>query len=127
MKTGEDIESYLIRMSANFEAVGENIWVIKDGALDLVVSIAGPVLVFRVKLLNLAQVPADNKERFFQTLLQLNASEMLHGAYGIEEEAAVVTDALQLENLDYNEFQATYEDITLAVSNHYPILKSLTA
>lgn len=127
MKTGEDIESYLIRMDISHQAVGENIWVAKDTGFDLVISVAGPIVVFRVKLIELSQVPQANRERFFQTLLELNASEMLHGSYGLEEGAVVVTNALQLENLDYNEFQSTFEDITLAVGNHYPILKSLTA
>lgn len=127
MKTREDIESYLIRMDANYEAVGENIWVVKDIGFDLVVSISGPVLVFRVKLLDLAQVPRQNRERFFQTLLELNASEMVHGSYGLEQGTVVATDALQLENLDFNELQATFEDIVLAVGNHYPILRGLAA
>lgn len=127
MKTGEDIESYLIKMEASYELLGQGIWMIKDLGFDMVVSIAGPVLVLRVKLLDLSSVPTANRERFFQTLLELNASEMVHGAYGLEEGAVVATDALQLENLDFNEFQAAVEDIALAVGNHYPILKGLTA
>lgn len=126
MKSGDDIESYLIRMEASFESLGENIWLVKDSKFDMVVSIAGSVLVFRVKLLDVAVVPASSRERFFRTLLELNASEMIHGAYGLEQDAVVATDALQLENLDFNEFQAALEDIALAVGNHYPILKGLT-
>ena len=30
-----------------------------------------------------------------------------------------ISDALQLENLDYNEFAATVDDITLAVASHH--------
>ena len=127
MKTAEDIESFLIRMDAAAEVVGENLWLLKDGGTDLVVSIAGPVLVFRVKLLELKRVPAERREAFFQTLLGLNASEMLHGAYGLEEGFVVATDALELENLDFNEFQATVDDISIAVSKHYPLLNKYTA
>ncbi len=122
MKTAEDIESYLIRMDSNYEVVGENIWLIKDGGADLVVSIGGPVLVLRVKLLELDRIDDDRKEEFFKTLLELNSSEMLHGAYGLEEGVVVATDALELENLDFNEFQASVDDLTLAVSKHYPVL-----
>jgi hypothetical protein len=43
----------------------------------------------------------------------------MHGAYGLEGDKIVLTDALQLENLDFNEFQATIDDITLAVADHY--------
>jgi hypothetical protein len=127
MKTAEDIESFLIRMDANYDVVGENIWIVKEGNTDLVVSIAGPVLVFRVKLLDLERVEDDQREEFYKTLLQLNASEMLHGAYGLEEGFVVATDALELENLDYNEFQATVDDVALAVSKHYPVLNKFAA
>jgi hypothetical protein len=63
-----------------------------------------------------------NREELFQTLLTLNAAEMMHGAYGLEGGKIVISDALQLENLDFNEFQATIDDITLAVADHYPRL-----
>jgi len=126
MKTSDDIETYLIEMDANYNLVGENIWVIKDTGPDLVVNIAGPVLVFRVKVLDESQVK-DDREGLFRTLLELNATEMLHGSYGIEEGAVVMTSALELENLDFNEFQASIEDMSLAVTKHYPILSRYVA
>ena len=91
MKTSDDIESYLIEMDSNYNLVGQNIWVIKDTGPDLVISIAGPVLVFRVKVMDEAQVK-ENRESLFRTLLELNATEMLHGSYGIEEGAIVLAD-----------------------------------
>ncbi len=85
------------------------------------------VAVFRVKVLELDKVPAGRREELYRRLLELNAQEMLHGAYGLEQGAVVVTDALQLENLDFNEFQATLDDIGLAVTNHYPELTKYAA
>jgi hypothetical protein len=82
----------------------------------MVVTLAGPVAVFRVKLMD---IPHRHREELFRTLLELNATEMMHGAYGIEGDAIVISDALQLENLDYNEFAATVDDITLAVASHH--------
>jgi hypothetical protein len=32
-------------------------------------------------------------------------------------------DSLQSENLDFNEFQASVEALSMAISTHYPILK----
>lgn len=127
MKTADDIESYLVQMDATYEVVGDDIWVVKGSGPDVVVSIAGPVVVFRVKILELEQVPAGQREAFFHTLLELNVSDMLHGAYGLEEGVVVATDALELENLDANEFQATVDDLQLAVSKHYPLLSKLAA
>ena len=39
------------------------------------------MLVFRVKVMEL---PKHHREELYRTLLELNATEMMHGAYGIE-------------------------------------------
>jgi hypothetical protein len=118
MKTASDIQAYLLNMELNYEEPREGTWVINalDGAQKLVITLAGPVVVFRVKVM---EIPRHHREELFRTLLELNASEMMHGAYGIEGDAVVISDALQLENLDYNEFAATVDDISLAVSSHH--------
>jgi hypothetical protein len=114
----EDVQSYLLKMDLRSEEPREGIWVLSglDGIDKLVITLAGPVLVFRVKVMEL---PHRNREALFRTLLELNASEMMHGAYGVEGDAVVICDALQLENLDYNEFAATIDDISLAVASHH--------
>ena len=114
----EDVQSYLLKMDLRYEEPREGIWVLSglDGIDKLVITLAGPVLVFRVKVMEL---PQRNREGLYRTLLELNASEMMHGAYGVEGDAVVICDALQLENLDYNEFAATIDDITLAVASHH--------
>src|SRR5437588_551160 len=61
------------------------------------------------------------------TLLALNATESGPCAFGIEGEAVVITDALQLENLDFNELQAVIDDISMAISKHYPALSKFRA
>jgi hypothetical protein len=127
MRNADDIESYLIRMEVHYEAVGDGIWVVKDVGPDLVLSLAESVAVFRVKVLELDKVPAGRREELYRRLLEFNAEEMLHGAYGVENGAVVVTSALQLENLDFNEFQATLDDIGMAVSNHYHELAKYAA
>jgi hypothetical protein len=127
MKGAEDVESFLIQMEAQYEPIGENVWMVRGSGPDVVLSIAGPVVVFRVKVLGVDRVASDKRERLFQTLLELNAGEMLHGSYGLEGNSVVATSALQLENLDFNEFQASMDDLGLAVSNHYPTLSTLAA
>ncbi len=118
MKNEQDIESYLFRMELPHDEPRQGTWLVRgiDGIDNLVVTIAGPVVVFRVKVM---EVPRLHREELFRTLLELNATEMMHGAYGIEGDAVVISDALQLENLDYNEFAATVDDITLAVASHH--------
>ncbi|HXU71323.1 MAG TPA: hypothetical protein VN947_18450 [Polyangia bacterium] len=118
MKTAADVQAYLMKMELPSEEPRENTWMVSglDGLDNLIITLAGPVLVFRVKVMD---IPAHHREELFRTLLELNATEMMHGAYGIEGESVVIMDALQLENLDYNEFAATVDDITLAVASHH--------
>jgi hypothetical protein len=127
MKTAEDIESYMIQMGVQFETLGDGVWMIRDIEPGMVLSIADSVIAFRIKVMALDQVPQARREELYRSLLELNAGDMLHGAYGLEQGAVVVTDALQLENLDYNEFQATVDDMGMAVRNHYPTLSQFIA
>ena len=118
MKGAADIQSYLLNLELPYEEPREGTWIVRglDGIDNVIITMAGPVIVFRVKIMD---VPQRHREECFRTLLELNATEMMHGAYGLEGEAVVISDALQLENLDYNEFAATVDDITLAVASHH--------
>jgi len=117
-KGTEDIRSYLRKMDLRFDEAREGTYVVSglDGIDKIIITLAGPVLVFRVKVMD---VPRQNREDLFRTLLELNACEMMHGAYGVEGDAIVISDALQIENLDFNEFAASIDDITLAVASHH--------
>ena len=125
MKSREDIESYLLKINMPSEPLGPELWNLKpEGQENLIISIAGPVVVFRIKVMEL---PPNNREQLYHTLLKLNASDMVHGAFGVEDQAVVINHALALENLDFNEFQAVVEDITFAISKHYPLLSKFRA
>jgi hypothetical protein len=120
MKTREDIESYLLKMGVAYEDLGGDIWRLRlDGIENLMVSLAGPIVVFRLKLMD---VPTAQREALFETLLRLNTTELFHCAFGIEGSAIVLGGALELENMDFNEFQAVIDDMSIAVSNQYPVL-----
>ena len=124
MATREDIEAFLIRAGAPHEEVEECMWVVHDSGSNeqIVIRMAGPLVLFRVKVLELDKV--ERRPQLFQKLLELNAGEMVHGAYGIANDAIVLTCALRSENLDYNEFQGTIDDFSLAMTNHYETLAS---
>lgn len=122
MKNIEDIESYLIRTNLSFEEIGEGMWIVQDEfeqVNNLVVIHEPPATVFRLKLMDLPD--GDNTE-LYKTLLELNAAEMMHGAYGIENGSLVMIDALESENLDFNEFQASIDSMMLASRQHYALL-----
>lgn len=120
MKTREDIESYLLKMGMAYEEMASDLWRLRlDGIDNLMVSMAGPVVVFRLKLMD---IPSAEREQLFERLLRLNTTELFHCAFGIEGNAIVLGGALELENMDFNEFQAVIDDIGMAVSKHYPVL-----
>jgi hypothetical protein len=120
MATRDDIEHYIIQMGYPFESIESNMWVVHNTA-NIVVTYEPPLVVFRMKLMD---VPKERKEAFFKLLLEINANNMIHGAYGIEGENVVLIDTLQSEHLDLNEFQASLEALLLASSQDYQNLSA---
>lgn len=125
MMTREDLESYLIRMELDAQEVEEGMWVVKspDNGAAIVVNYSPPVVVLRMKVMDLPQ-PADDVRlaSLYRRLLELNATDIVHGSYGIEEQEIVLSDALELETLDFTELRSSYESMTLAASSHMPEL-----
>jgi len=119
------IEGYLIRSGITYEALDEGMWVLHDEfetVDNIVVSLSDPLVMFRVKLMELPE-DADRQAALFRKLLELNVSEMLSGAYGIDGNDVVALETLQAENLDLNEFQAAIDGLTMAITDHYDELK----
>ena len=122
MRGRDDVQGFIERLDdgvVTSEELKPGLWVLtpeQDGA-RIVVNFGPPVVVFRVNVMDL---PGDAEKRtsLMQKLLEFNATELLHGSYGIEGDSVVLTDALQLENLDFNEFQASIDSITLALASH---------
>lgn len=119
MLTREDIESYLLRLEQEFDEVEPGMWVVRSDTDEppLVIHHSPPLLLLRMKVL---QVPAEDRQctSLFRRLLELNSTDLVHGSYGIEENDVVLTDALQLENLDFNEFQASVDSLQVALASH---------
>ncbi len=69
----------------------------------------------------------DGKDlgKLFETLLVWNATDVVHGAYGIEEGDLVLTDTLELESLDFPELQASVESMQMAAASHVDQIKEL--
>lgn len=125
MITREDIQSFLDRLEAGAMSVTEvepNLWIARtpDDA-EVVVHFAPPVIILRVRVMEL---PASEPRRseLFRQLLEYNATELVHGSYGLEGNHVVLTDTLELENLDFSEFEASFDSITLALASHLATL-----
>jgi hypothetical protein len=120
------IEGYLVRSGITYDVLGEGMWVLHDefDQIDnIVVTLASPVVLFRVKLMELPK-DLEARTKLALKLLELNASAMVAGAYAVEGESVVAVETLQSENLDFNEFQAAIDGLTMAISEHYDLLRA---
>ena len=123
MVTREDIEAFLDRLSADgatYQEVEPGLWVVKPGGaldFDVVVTHNPPVVLLRVKVMPLP-ASAEDAAALNRRLLELNATDLLHGAYGIDGDAVVLTEALELAHLDFEEFLASFESMTLSLTGH---------
>jgi len=126
MVTREDLESFLIRMDLEYDEIAEGMYLVRsrDEALPLVVNHSPPLLVVRLKVMDLP-VADGSREELYRTLLELNANDVVHGAYGLEGNELVLNDTLQLESLDLPELQAAVESISMAASSHMERIKAL--
>ena len=127
MLTLDDLESYLIRMDAEYEEVDAGMLLVRTdqgGGAPIVVHHSDPVLLIRMKVMDLPE-NAEGLGDLYEALLRLNATDVVHGAYGIEENELILSDTLQLANLDYEELQASLESVQLAASSHQPRIQAL--
>ncbi len=124
MVSREDIESFLIQTEATYEEIGEGLWLVHPEAAQeipipgIVVSYQPPVVVLRS---DICETPIDDQDqlRLYERLLELNALDLIHGAYGLEDGEVILSDTLELENLDFTEFRASLDSITIAVTTHW--------
>ncbi|KPK56848.1 MAG: hypothetical protein AMS21_12305 [Gemmatimonas sp. SG8_38_2] len=123
MVTREDVEGYLLRMELAFQELEEGLWVVGDReeVAPVFVNYAPPLLLVRVEVMD---SPDDEELRngLFRELLELNATDLVHGAYGLDGNEIVMTDTLQLADLDFSEIQASLESILMALRSHYESL-----
>ena len=125
MVTRDDLESFLIRMDLDFNEVDEGMFLVQganEGA-PVVVHLTVPLLVIRLKVMTL---PTGNDlGELYKALLVWNATDVVHGAYGIEEDDLIISDTLELETLDFPELQASLESVQMAASSHVERIKAL--
>ena len=127
MVTREDLESFLLRMEdLEVEEIEEGMYLVRDrgGGPPVVVSHSAPFLLLRMKVMDLPEASATNAE-LFRTLLELNATDVVHGAYGLEERELILSDTLKLETLDFQELQDSLESMQLAAADHMERIRSL--
>ena len=126
MVTREDLESFLIRMQLEYEEVDEGMFLARGGnsGLPVVVHHTDNLLLIRMKVMDMPDIGVKGLE-LYRTLLELNATDVVHGAYGIEDGDLIISDTLELETLDFPELQASIESIELAAVTHMEQIRAL--
>ena len=125
MVTREDIQSFLDRVEGGTVEVTEvepNLWRARSpSGAEVVVNYAPPVVILRMRVM---EPPASDEKRsgLYRQLLEFNARDLVHGSYGLEGEHVVLTDALELADLDFSEFEASWDSLTLALASHLSAL-----
>ena len=63
--------------------------------------------------------------RLFRRLLELNATDLVYVAFGIENARIVIDAALDLSSLDLNELDGVLANLDLAIAEHVPHLREI--
>ena len=125
MRTAEDIENYLIAASYPFDRVSENMWRVSDETNDvddIFLIVTGQVLTCQLRLFKL---PNRENTALFRRMLEMNFADLVHGAFAISGDDVLLIEALELDNLDRNELQATVEAMGLGARLTYRELANL--
>jgi hypothetical protein len=127
MVSRDDLESFLIRLDLDYEEIDEAMFLVRSGGeeVPIVVHLSPPLLILRLKVMDLPG-GADLSE-LYRTLLVLNATDIVHGSYGIEDGDLILSDTMELEALTFNQFQASMESLQMAASSHMERIRTLAS
>jgi hypothetical protein len=119
---GGKIEQYLIDLMLTYQQIETNLWLLDDEDRSLqgvVVMQAEPLVIIRAEIMD---VPKENLVELYEKLLELNAIEMIHGAYALENGKIILIYTMEYDTMDYGDFRAALDSFSLALTQHYPIL-----
>jgi hypothetical protein len=118
MNTIETIEDFALRLDCKILYKDEQSGILKidnqaDGIHNLILGFAPPILIMEQYLFTFR----EGNTEMFKKLLQKNR-DTIHGAFVISEEGnrVLVRYTMQLQNLDFNEFESALNSLGLLVS-----------
>lgn len=127
MNNFQKVKDYIIDLdySILFEDAEDGVMVIEseeDGIKNLVIGVEEPLLFMEQSLVDIANPSGDA----YLKLLQKNR-DIVHGAFVVDESGTRVLfrDTLQLENLDLNEIEASFNSLSLLLSEYSDELISM--
>jgi hypothetical protein len=126
INNADDLEAQLSRLGRHQERLADGTFLVSIGSNHppVALRLVPPVLVVQVTV---GPAPSDESRAapLYKQLLELNASSLVHSAYGLERDLIVLSSALELESLDLNELEAVLADMDVALSEHVPLLRKM--
>jgi hypothetical protein len=118
MNTIETIEDFALRLDCKILYKNEQSGILKidnqaDGIHNLILGFAPPILIMEQYLFSFR----EGNIEMFKKLLQKNR-DTIHGAFVISEEGnrVLFRYTMQLQNMDFNEFESALNSLGLLVS-----------
>jgi hypothetical protein len=118
MNTIETIEDFALRLDCKILYKNEQSGILKidnqaDGIHNLILGFAPPILIMEQYLFSFR----EGNTEMFKKLLQKNR-DTIHGAFVISEEGnrVLFRYTMQLQNMDFNEFESALNSLGLLVS-----------
>ncbi len=119
MNVFSKVKEYLLQMEYNIlqEDQSEELFVVENedaGIHKLIIDCEAPILIFEYPLFRLN----STNQQTAKELLAKNR-DIIHGAFALTDDDTVIfRDTLQLENLDFNEIEATLESLELLLAEY---------
>ncbi|GJM60913.1 MULTISPECIES: YbjN domain-containing protein [Persicobacter] len=120
MSNFEKVREYLVELdyAIHYESEIDGIFVVnheENGIKNMMLGVAEPILIMEQFLFDLTSADSD----ILIALLQKNR-DMVHGAFVLDESGkkVIFRDTLQLENLDLNEIEASFNALGLLLSEY---------
>ena len=107
-----------------YQQVDKNLWLLDDEEHTLqgvAIMYAEPLVVIRAEIMD---APKDKLLELYTKLLELNATDIIHGAYALDSDnkKIILLNTLQYDSMGYEDFQAALESFSTALAEHYPVL-----
>jgi len=118
----DDLGAYLTRLDRRFDKVDDRTFLVSFGAGNppAALRVEPPVVLVQVVIGDAPKGSSGAALAVFRRLLELNATDLMHAAYGLEKDQIVLSAALELDTLDIGELEAVLANIDMALGQHVP-------
>lgn len=123
MSYAETLESYMFRMEMPADKVADDTWVVAPESSHhgrIILKLDEPIVLYTSPIFSVTEATPDHLG-LFRRLLEYN-DQMLHCAYALDGDQIVLSGAHQLADLDFSEFRAMIEDMSMALDSHIELL-----